>query len=218
MTTKHSTTRTQNARPHDLPHRTIQTLALLLALLPCPGCQDRPDARPAARFDTVLIVLGNEPLDDTTPTVDMIARVAKAVEFHRQQPASLLILTGGPTIGTNSEARLMADLALRQGVDPAHIQLEEQARTTRENASFTATKVSLMNPRHVLIVSKDSHLAWAMPLFRKEDAFRTAEPLPCTVPAAASIAQMKEYLDSHPENRRVRERLQGLELGRRGTD
>ncbi len=52
---------------------------------------------------TVLVVLGNEPLDDHTPTVDMIARVKKAVEFYRANPDSLLVLTGGATAGGVSE-------------------------------------------------------------------------------------------------------------------
>jgi len=43
---------------------------------------EHPELARTVSFDTILIVLGNEPLDDLTPTVDMIARVKKTVEFH----------------------------------------------------------------------------------------------------------------------------------------
>jgi uncharacterized SAM-binding protein YcdF (DUF218 family) len=159
---------------------------------------------------TILVVLGNEPLDDQTPTVDMIARVKKAVEFHKANPNSLLILTGGPTVGEVSEARMMAEIAFASGVSTNSARLEERARSTPENASLTAKIVGTFNPIHILIVSKADHLSWAMPIFRKYSVFTNAEPLACTVDNKDSIAQMREYLVVHPENNRVRERLRQL--------
>ena len=77
----------------------------------------RPNESHAGRdlpVEAVLIVLGNEPLDDSTPTVDMIARVNKAVEYLEEHPTSILLFSGGPTAGTNTEARMMAGLAMSQ--------------------------------------------------------------------------------------------------------
>ena len=167
---------------------------------------------------TILVVLGNEPLDEHTPTVDMIARVKKAVEFHKANPDSLLVLTGGVTVGGVSEARMMADIAFASGVSTNATRMEESARSTSENASLTAKIVGAFNPSHILIVSKADHLDWAMPLFRKYGVFTNAEPLACTIDDKDSIAQMREYLVTHPENNRVRERLRQLVKGDKGAD
>ncbi len=67
----------------------VGALAVFL-VLPLSGCGRPDDPEPVkSPFDTVLIVLGNEPLDDQTPTVDTIARVAKAVAFQEENPATL---------------------------------------------------------------------------------------------------------------------------------
>ena len=167
---------------------------------------------------TILVVLGNEPLDDHTPTVDMIARVKKAVEFHKGQPDSLLVLTGGATAGGVSEARMMADIAFASGVSTNAVRLEEKARSTSENASLTAKIVGTFIPSRILIVSKTDHLDWAMPIFRRHGVFTNAEPLACTIDDKDSIAQMREYLVTHPENNRVWERLRQLVKGNRRNE
>lgn len=196
------------------------TRAVVLLLLVSAGyfTAGEPVQAGNTSVNTVLVVLGNEPLDDQTPTVDMIARVKKAVEFYKANPGSLLVLTGGATAGKVSEARMMADIASTSGVSTNYTRLEEKARTTSENANCTAEIVRNLNPRRVLIVSGADHLDWAMPIFRKYDVFATAEPLPCTINDKDSIAQMREYLVKHPENNRVRERLRQLLKGDKGTD
>jgi len=182
------------------------------------GCgRGLPEPAGTEQWDTVLVVLGNEPLDESTPTVDMIARVKKAAAYQREQPKSLLVFTGGTTVGSMSEARMMADIALAEGVPVDSVRLEEKARTTEQNAQLTAKIVRDANARRILIVSKRAHLEWAMPLFKELEVFSTAEPLACEVGPADSIAQMEQYLKDH-DSPRVRERLQKLRIGAKGTD
>jgi uncharacterized SAM-binding protein YcdF (DUF218 family) len=192
----------------------------VIAILAAPyfsGCAAGDSRRPSIAFDTVLVVLGNAPLNDVTPTVDMTARVRQAVIFQKEHPGTLLVFTGGPTAGTNSEARMMAGLAAAQGVSTNTMLIEDQAMSTRENALLTAKLVRPLNPGRILIVSKADHLDWAMPIFRKIDVFKAAEPLACQVDRAESIAQMEQYLETH-ESQRVRQRLQQLKDGVKGTD
>ena len=193
------------------------SLTLAFTILSVGGCRGEDGHRKEARADTVLIVLGNEPLDDLTPTVDTVARVHKAVEFQKEHPGTLLVFTGGPTAGTNTEARMMAALAVTQGCSTNSILLEERARSTQENARLTAELMQRLKPQHIFIVSKSDHLDWAMLTFKQIDVFKAAEPLACKVSRADSIAQMEKYLETH-DNARVRERLQRLKDGVRGTD
>ncbi len=165
----------------------------------------------------MLIVLGNEPLDDETPTVDTIARVTKAVTYQQENSGALLVFTGGPTAGNTSEARMMADLAVAQGVPKDSIRLEEKARSTGQNARLTAALVREIHPRRVFIVSKSDHLEWAMPIFKRVAEFKDAEPLGCQVDRADSIAQMEAYLEKR-DSARVRRRLEAMKKGVRGVD
>ena len=197
--------------------RYLTIVLTALVVLPLSGCRADAPTPGTSAFDVVLVVLGNEPLDDKTPTVDTVARVKKAVAFQKEHPSTLLVFTGGPTAGTNTEARMMADLAVAQGVSTNSIRLEEKARSTQQNARLTAALIRRINPDRILIVSKADHLDWAMPIFKKVEAFRTAEPLPCQVDRADSIAQMEEYLTKN-DTPRVRERLHQLRSGVKGTD
>ena len=188
----------------------------VLALAGTFGCTVRPSpTQPHA----LLVVLGNEPLDDQTPTVDMIARVKLAVSFQHQHPGTLMIFTGGRTAGQVTEAALMWQIARSLGVPEASVQLEDQAESTRQNAEFTAPMVGKLVPlpNPIYIVSKADHLTWALPLFRAWPILKSAEPLACTVNRQDSIAQMQEYLRNH-DNPRVQSRLQKLQAEIKGVD
>ena len=182
------------------------------------GCgAESQDVNNLNSTESVVVILGNEPLDQETATVDTIARVMKAVEFKKENPNALLIFTGGKTVGSVSEARMMADIAISHGILPKSIRLEENARTTYENAQLTAEMIRKINPGRIFIVTKSDHIEWALPIFRKIDVFKTAEPLACKVSRTDSIAQMEEYLKTH-DNARVFKRLQQLRAGIKGTD
>jgi len=112
---------------------------------------------------------------------------------------------------------MMANIATAKGVPLRYICLEEKARTTEENARFTANIVRGANVQKIYIVSKKDHLDWAMPIFRKLEEFQSADGLACDVDRNKSIVQMEEYLKSH-DSRKVRDRLQKLKNGIQGTD
>jgi len=96
---------------------TIGAVLMAIGLVAC--SMDRVDKSTISggrvRYDCVLVVLGNEPLDDLTPTVDTVARVEKSVAFFKDHPRSLLVFTGGKTSGSVSEAKMMAEIAIKNG-------------------------------------------------------------------------------------------------------
>lgn len=192
--------------------RTLIAFVLLSFVIAC-----RAEPANTSSVDTVLIVLGNEPLDDSTPTVDTIARVNKAVEYAKKHPGCVIIMSGGPTAGSNTEARMMRDIAVSQGISSNSIILEETSLSTGQNAFYTAPLVRKMAPRRILIVSKSDHIDWAMPCFKRYSVFEKAEPLACDVDPAASIAQMREYLKTHTNEAVVR-RMYYITNSIRGID
>ena len=62
----------------------------------------------------------------------------------------------------------MQQLALGLGVPPSACLLEEESRTTRENARFTAQLLRARGIQQVLLVSDGYHLPRARMLFRRE--------------------------------------------------
>lgn len=134
------------------------------------------------RFDAI-VVLGGGVLDKGTlrPTVELTAyshdRTMCGVDHFLQGHASKLVVTGGDgsVFGSGpKEADVMKRWAMRLGVPEQAILIEDQARTTYENA--TGTK-RLLGPASILLVSSASHLARATALFRKQ-GFRVT-PAPC---------------------------------------
>jgi len=179
----------------------------------------------------LLVVLGNEPLDDNTPTVDTMARVRTAVNYCISRGDDALscdiIFTGGPTAGKTTEARMMANYAISLGVSPDRIILEEKARSTGENARFVANillnrvKEAPIRYNDIFIVSKRDHLDWAMSMFKGKNIpgniFEGAKAMPVDVNRKDSINQMEEYLQIH-DSKRVKMRLENLKKGIQGID
>lgn len=164
--------------------------------------------------ETVIIVLGDRPLDDTTPTVDMIYRVLKGVELAKKFPKAIMIMSGGATKGPIPEAKMMGLIAWGRGVDPQRIILEDKSQTTVENAKNTADIVGAKNIRKVFVISERSRLEDAVAIFQKhEKEFKNIQGVPSDVTSVAIIEQMEQFLMTH-DDRVVRGRLHYAKIGR----
>ena len=155
-----------------------------------------------------MIVLGNRPLDDCTPTVDMVQR------------ASLLLVTKNSAktrfdfdgwahdrIGVRSQDDGAG--CLIPWLSPKSANPEERSLTTSQNAAFTAPTVEHMHVKQVFLVSKRSHLEFALPEFRKYSVFKHVQPLESPGLYAQSIQEMVDYLKMY-DDPEVRSRLEAL--------
>ncbi len=200
----------------------LESLPIELAKLPIefarlPAIPPPSPLRTPRKRTIALVIPGNEPLDDSTPTIDMSRRVLRAVDIVRKRPVSLLVFSGGATGDTMSEAKMMALIALSRGVPLERMVLEERARSTGENALYAGRILKQRGIERAVIVSKKEHLDWAMPIFRKYEPFERAVRLESRVSREEIIAQMKDYLKLH-DSKRVRQRLDQLLKGISGTD
>ena len=198
---------------YGIPEQRIQ---LNIGVPDCSNSTNFPAGR-TPRFHTAFVVLGNRPLHDSTPTVDMIQRVLTAVPNVKGRTNVALVLTGGPTEGPVSEARMMALIAQSRGVAREQILLEEESWTTGRNAALTAPIIERLGIKTIFIVSKKSHLAFAMKEFRKYDVYREAIPLESPEVRADSIRQMADYLKLH-KNPGVETRMEALKADSHGVD
>jgi uncharacterized SAM-binding protein YcdF (DUF218 family) len=107
----------------------------------------------------VVVVLGNR-LRRAGIHPTLRRRMDAGLELLEADETRPLVVTGGqsnPSIPL-TEASVMRDYALRQGVDRARIHLEHAAQDTIGNAFFTRQIVDVLGADRVTAVSSTSHL------------------------------------------------------------
>ena len=112
-----------------------------------------------------IVVLGAPlgPGDALSPIV--AERVAAAAALWRAGAGRLVVATGGVTAGaTRAEAEVIGEALRERGV--ADVIVEGAARSTAENARFTAALLEPLGARSVWIVTQPFHGRRAARLFR----------------------------------------------------
>lgn len=144
---------------------------------------------------------------------DAADRIWHAARLYKEGLAPKIIVSGGRSPGLESradiqtEAQSMAMLLNDLGIPSAALILEEEARSTRENARFTKT---LVGRDRVALVTSAFHMARSMANFEKENVTADAYPtdfhvapetkpvwarlLPSGSALAESETALKEYL------------------------
>ncbi len=116
-------------------------------------------------FD-VIVVLGAAVLPDGRPNAAMGRRVAQGVALFKTGKAEALLLTGGKGNHVPSEAEAMRRLALMAGVPERVLVLERRARSTLENALYSARLMRERGWSSALVVTDWLHLPRALLAFR----------------------------------------------------
>ncbi len=110
---------------------------------------------PAAANAKAIVVLGARvlPSGRATPALQYRAETGAALFLAGRAP--LIIFSGG---GAPSEASIARELAVTAGVPPEVCLVEEQSRSTYENAIFTAPMLKERGIDEILLVTDDFHL------------------------------------------------------------
>ncbi len=110
----------------------------------------------------VAIVLGAGVWGDR-PSPGLRERLDQAVELYREGYVPYLLVTGGLGEGkTSTEAAVMRNYLVEQGVPEDRIFMEHQARDTYENLLFSKEIMQQHGLSQALVVSHDYHLARAV--------------------------------------------------------
>lgn len=184
---------------------------LLLLFLAFPLDQNvflKPEKISEHNFSTAIVVLGCLPLDDTTPGLDLTSRVTKGVELWHSTPNAFLILTGGKTSASVSEAEMMSRVALAQNVPSQVILLEENSYSTEENARETATILKGLKEISLILVSRRDHFPRAKLTFERY-GFQVKDTISPGLPLASVTEELQTYLKTH-KNSLLRNKLYRL--------
>lgn len=148
----------------------------------------------------VIIVLGAGLNADNTPTPSMIRRADHAAAMWQQGLAPVVICSGGyPGKATVSEASACQTALLAAGVPADVIILEENSRSTEENALETHAIMAANGWQTAILVSDGYHLLRANWLFQMSGI--TPYPSPVTegypTPVEYTISILREMAALH---------------------
>jgi uncharacterized SAM-binding protein YcdF (DUF218 family) len=127
----------------------------------------------------VLIILGGTQLGDGTFGGNSYWRAVYGAQIFREGGFRRLLITGGHGgyPNTMSIAQAMANLMVGLGVPREDITLEEESRSTRENALFTARLLNQQTGTKVLL-SSDIHMRRAHAAFARAGLDTIPAPSP----------------------------------------
>ena len=132
-------------------------------------------ARPA----DVIIFLGGGMERNNQPGPSMIRRADHTADLWYQGIAPFVICTGGtPGWATRSEADGCSQLLQTRGIPSAAIVLENQARSTEENAVFSRQIMESRGWRTAVLVSDSYHLLRAHWIFAAAGIDAATSPTP----------------------------------------
>lgn len=97
-------------------------------------------------------------------------RITAMLELAQRFPQAKIVFSGGSSSmieTTMSEAPVAGDVLKRFGVDPARIVLENDSRTTDENAVFSARMLQPKPGQRWLLVTSSWHMPRSIGVFRK---------------------------------------------------
>jgi uncharacterized SAM-binding protein YcdF (DUF218 family) len=110
-----------------------------------------------AKTDAIVVVSGG----------DTDARISEGVKLYMQEWAPKLIFSGAAAEGDVSNALAMKRIAVSAGVNPDDIIIEEESKTTVENADFTADLIQNSGFKSIILVTSPYHQRRAYMQFRK---------------------------------------------------
>ena len=129
----------------------------------------------------VIIVLGAGLRSDGSPGPALIRRSLQGARLWQQGLAPLLLCSGGKAdTYPRSEAAACREALLGQGVPSGAILLEEQSRSTEENALYSRRILQDENLESVILVSDSYHMLRAGWLFGRVGIATSASPVPAS--------------------------------------
>ena len=126
----------------------------------------------------VIIVLGSGLRKDGKPGPALTRRTRHGAELWHEGAASLVLCTGGQSeYYPRTEASACREILLASGLPSDAILMEQQSRSTEENAIYSKRILDDRRLSRVILVSDSYHMLRARWLFRAQDIQTFASPV-----------------------------------------
>ena len=118
---------------------------------------------PAGEYDAI-IVLGAQVKPDGTPSIQLQWRIDAAAEAWQERNCTVVVCGAQGTNEPATEASVMRDELIQQGVPEEAILLDDKSFNTKQNIANAIALLEGREVSRVLIVTSDYHLPRAMAL------------------------------------------------------
>lgn len=122
----------------------------------------------SARRSDVVVVLGNEVLDDGTPSDRLAARLDVALDVHDRGLADHVIVSGGVGRSGWDEAEVMAAYLVDSGIDAERIVIDSDGVNTRATAVNTARIMDEQQWQSAIVATQFYHISRSRLALRQE--------------------------------------------------
>ena len=109
-----------------------------------------------------IAVFGQTPKANGKPSSGLLSRLEKALEMAERFPDAKLILSGGDVKTEFTEAAVMKEWLMEQGIEETRMLLDEDARDTYGNAIGIITLCEEIDAHKVMVVGTMLHLPRAV--------------------------------------------------------
>ena len=145
-----------------------------------------------------LMILGGNVFGADTPSPQLLQRMKEAAKYLNENPHVTAVPCGGCFRDgqKKSEAAIIADFLVSQGISPSRIALEDKSTTTFENFIFASPIIEKLggkdvNRLRVAFLSSDYHLHRAA-LIAKMCGIKNPLRVSCPTPAEAYKRYLRE--------------------------
>jgi len=123
------------------------------------------DKKNFSNFD-VIVVLGAAVWNGGLPSPALKRRLLHAVSLFKKGKANYLLVTGGLGKYPPTEASVMKELALKQGLNSENILVEDKGKSTFQSVLESIRIIREHNWTNAIVVSDPYHLFRALLVFR----------------------------------------------------
>lgn len=112
-----------------------------------------------------IVILGYALARDGSMRPALISRLKQGLAAARLNPKASIIVSGGVPRQGVTEAYLMQQWLINQGVSPERIYLDDKAKDTVGNALYSTEILARLGTRNVTLISSASHIRRATAVF-----------------------------------------------------
>ncbi|WP_263078605.1 YdcF family protein [Endozoicomonas sp. Mp262] len=114
-----------------------------------------------------IVILGYALAKDGSMRPPLVNRLEQGLAAARLNPKASIIVSGGVPHQGVTEAYVMQQWLIKQGVAPERIYLDDKARDTVGNAIYSTDIMADLGTRHVTLISSASHMRRALLVFEE---------------------------------------------------
>ncbi len=146
-----------------------------------------------------ILILGGNVIGADTPSPQLFERMKAAAVYLKENPETVAVPCGGCFRDgqKKSEAQIIADYLIEQGIEEGRIVLEDKSTTTYENFEF-GTKIienhsgKALDEVRVAFLSSDYHIHRAS-IIAKRCGVKNCGKVSCPTPGEAMPRYLREY-------------------------